>query len=92
MKTLFAWPAVFRDTISAPYRPDITDPWQRRGLAIADGLKAWVNCHAAMMLDLTIPSSFGEVIIKLQDVAGIADSTQEAFSDAASAWNNDREK
>ena len=90
MNTSSAWPAVFSEPLAAPYRPEITDPWRRRGLAIAEGLQAWGNCGAAKSLGLTVPPSFGEVIMKLQNAAGIASATQEAFSAAASAWHKDR--
>ena len=90
MNTSSAWPAVFSEPLAAPYRPEITDPWLRSGAAIMDGLAAWGNCHAGKTLGLTVPPSFGEVIMKLQNAAGIAGATPEAFSAAASAWRNER--
>ena len=89
MNASSAWPAVFSEPLAAPYRPEIADSRKRRGHAIAEGLCAWGNCGAAKTLGLTVPLSFGEVIIKLQEAAGIAGATQEAFSAAASAWHNE---
>ena len=76
----YIWPEFFSD-IDAPFHPEL-DEFKRRGAAIACGNSAWGGVLAGNVP----PSTFGNGLVKLGEIASMESCTHEAFSAAARTW------